>query len=96
MKTAHTPGPWSQPNYNKFGLTPGKNGMMIEIINEVAPEEMIANANLIVAAPELLAALKRMTNEFLTQIQFAGQNSTLFYDCLNQAKSAISKARGEI
>ena len=45
---------------------------------------------------ELLAALERMSGEFLAQICFSveGGNSAKFHACLNQARAAIAKAKG--
>ena len=66
-------------------------------IGDKESAEAKANAALIAAAPELLAALERMTGEFLMQIQFSveGGNAEKFHACLAQARAAIRAAKGE-
>ena len=69
----------------------------------LAQSESIANFRLIEMSrlmgqrDELLAALERMTGEFLMHIQFSveGGNADTFHACLSQARAAIAKAKGE-
>jgi precorrin-4 methylase len=65
MKTEHTPGPWEvqQNAANRLDIAranPGTYGVIASIINDVGAihKKDFANAHLISAAPELLAALK--------------------------------------
>lgn len=64
MKTKHTPGPWLVGSYDDgvvFGGDAYAVARMIEPIDRKnAKKKSIANANLIAAAPELLAALVAM------------------------------------
>ena len=57
-----------------------------------------SNKRLILAAPELLAALKWMTDEFLCHVNFnpAGGDSDAFHAYINQARLVIAKAEGRI
>lgn len=59
--TMHTPGPWTQAQYAKCEILASDETMIAtarEGLNGVTREQAIANAALIAAAPELLAALK--------------------------------------
>lgn len=93
-QTQHTPGPWVDTNViDKHGSTMlvDSAGLPVAVINA-----SVANTRLLTAAPELLEALKRMTNQFLTQIQFNphGGNADIFHTCLSDARAAIEKAEG--
>lgn len=64
-------------------------------IGQIEREE---DANLIAAAPELLEALKRMTNEYVfTRGQLNGDTEEELADvlCIKNARAAIAKALGE-
>lgn len=57
-KTQHTPGPWGAYNLSKGNLVvETRTGILVANISGDCPE-VEANASLIAAAPELLAALK--------------------------------------
>ncbi len=87
--TAHTPGPWAY-EVDESGASvfmddsdPGR-----AYVAEVSSQpEQTANARLIAAAPDLLAALKRVMAEWLL-VQAVSVNN---YDA---AMSAIAKAEG--
>ena len=105
MKTQHTPGPWA------VGCPDGKThyimvGGHTEIANlphcraesSYAIEdgfERRANADLIAAAPDLLAALE--DSEFLLRkaAQVSGPIQDSFRRSAEDARAAIAKARGE-
>ena len=64
MTTKHTPGPWTcNTNYStQHYMVWDTDGNYHEMRDEVA--EMDANARLIAAAPDLLAALETLTREW--------------------------------
>jgi hypothetical protein len=57
----HTPGPWAQAQYSPADVVAGEKIMVASArygLNDVSREQAIANARLIAAAPELLAAVR--------------------------------------
>lgn len=99
----HTPGPWTVFNPSE-GYRPGIDAMggsfsIILFGNDVddmgvkgrGGDEMKANARLIAAAPELLAALE----EAVKWIETADATATpMMYATLRQSLAAIAKAEG--
>lgn len=86
--TQHTPGPWHVDNYEPafashktyiYSGTPGTSRTAVASIMRHAESE--ANARLIAAAPELLAALMLITH-----------NDTCNCDTCGIARAAIAKA----
>ena len=80
----HTPGPWGQCNCMIYAVDDG------EPIARCLGKEMhraFSDANLIAAAPELLAALE-------VAVEYFDRNEI---DCIahDDAKAAIKKAKGE-
>ena len=104
-KTQHTPGPWylaeerlltfahgevvGPNNEHICGLLPDNNGIVM------MTEEDKANARLIAAAPELLAALENALN-VMAGIAI-GDLKTIKVDspAIIQARAAIAKAKGQ-
>lgn len=101
MSEKFTPGPWS---------VGGKTGFLNQIaINPSigcaygAGEEVIANARLISAAPDLLEALQAIVKriEYYTNVGSAGQPNIEDWEYtegsrdMAKARAAISKATGE-
>lgn len=85
--TTHTPGPWTHHAGAYFDTITAANGTVI-----VSAEIDAANAPLIAAAPELLAALKAVTYELGTIC-----NRRLTTDeqiALEAARAVIAKAEG--
>ena len=90
--TKHTAAPWhiGTPPPNGEQTIGAPNGMMVAIATTGVgmKEEMLANARLIAAAPELLEALKN--------ISLCSQNSmSSKTECGTIARAAIAKATGE-
>lgn len=100
--TEHTPGPWVM-NYRgtighiksiadiRSGLSPTvtKFGEGFSA-NSISHEESLANARLIAAAPELLAAMKQC----LQLIEHMESQHCRNFDAGNVARDAIQKATG--
>lgn len=92
----HTPGPWH------IGMKPGPiiygpQGEQVADLRAhlLMPDESAANARLIAAAPELLEALKTMTDEYASSMRNAGV--THYPEALaivRQARAVIAKAEG--
>ncbi len=94
MKTQHTAEPWiiQEHKDKNFGidLTEGKNGKVICNVTShyiAEHEEAQANARLIAAAPELLAALQQLKDAF---IHIEGNRKG------NQAKTDIIKYNDDV
>lgn len=95
----HTPGPWT--------LAKGSLGVYVmvgdrEISSTVgSSREDLANARLIAAAPELLAALENLV-DLLAGDQWSEAEIDVAFNLtglgarVNQARAAIAKARGEV
>jgi hypothetical protein len=97
MTTRHTPGPWKEMDGFIVG-GPWADGEFHDICDpRCAPPDgdntgMInANAQLIAAAPELLAALRDAVEE----LKHAAYIVNLDEDAIGRAKIAIAKATGE-
>lgn len=91
--STHTAGPWVARNHT---ITAGKNGVHIAQVGADATGSVTANASLIAAAPELLAALEEVY-EIL-----GGLHSQVYPKCkggcpdhyaLDIARAAIAKAK---
>jgi hypothetical protein len=84
-KAQHTPGPWVKLPGD---LTVGARGCTVA---EVIPQNTAeANASLIAAAPDLLAALQALLPYHQCEWQ---EPSPYFQDILDDAKAAIRKAK---
>ena len=87
----HTPGPWGRniaPAWKYPIIFAGRNTHVAYIFtNELSESEQEANANLIAAAPDLLAALKSM---MVTESELRDINCTV----MQNAIAAIAKAEG--
>jgi len=101
MKAMHTPGPWKVNRKYKMSVETCADGQGVNLIAECSDPDGFrsagedqANAILIAAAPELLAALENAAN-VLAGIA-TGDLKTIGKDspALVQARSAIAKAKG--
>jgi len=90
--TKHTPGPWRVEEYGNGGAV---------VIGEARAREVIAvslterNANLIAAAPDLLAACEAFVEAEHAAILDGQRAFSMYIDAIDAAKAAIAKARGE-
>ena len=94
MMTKHTPGPWKLIWHGNeiypfpLSVHTEDDDCWIARDGTVSSE---ANARLIAAAPDLLAALELMVNEFAMMIEeYGGSDSD---SVMNQARAAIATAR---
>ena len=99
--SAHTPGPWSADRHGNVwegatapGPTPSarRDALRIAIVEQSVDRlaEDIANARLIAAAPDLLAAL-----EVLLDVEMPAMRSGEVARVWRQASQAVAKARGK-
>lgn len=94
----HTPGPWGYsqwPDQSIFNIHAGGFAEAFAVVKNVenahrgmGSVETRANARLIAAAPELLAALEAMLN-------YANLGAYERADAVKAARAAIAKAKGE-
>lgn len=93
-KAKHTPGPWtSQVGKARENLIVDEIGFIIASVNQFAEsfgdKQDDANAHLIAAAPDLLAALKMLHDVVDEQV-----DSAVVVVPLGYARAAIAKAEG--
>lgn len=102
MNTKHTPGPWKACDYGRdsYGLqmstvaADGGCNRICELVPHGKPsldEETVANAQLIAASPELLAALQRLL-EWVDPYAVPGCDEN--EEDMARARAAIAKATG--
>lgn len=84
----HTPGPWVRGDGDPHQILSSLTWDCVAEVNDALPEGE-ANANLIAAAPELLAALEAMIAKATKQ----NWNDN-YPDQLAQAFAALDKAKG--
>lgn len=104
IMSKHTPGPWTIEEYGDgdlpalaihkdsetrvcFMATPGSHG---------DPATIAADARLIAAAPDLLAALRACVNNLAPYGDEDAIESGSIGNCLRRARAAIAKARGTV
>ena len=99
MKTQHTPGPWHIDDLAILDSTNIGTLANINPENDGPSAEDYANAQLIAAAPELLAALDQLSEKTrrANDIQHRGgeilpEDWSELYDLTNEAQAAIAKA----
>lgn len=101
MNAKHTPGPWfhalqAGAETQHFIYGPHGKPRIAEVLGN-STEQITANARLIAAAPELLAALQAVLamdvkgHSLLDRLQFSPEGRALSEQCLG----AIAKAKGE-
>ena len=99
----HTPGPWFIDHSMKRFAEPGhiaisaaNHAVLAQVVVRMDDEDedsgwLLANAHLIAAAPELLEALQRLSDQ-CERLRLSGQKET---DAERKARAAIAKATGE-
>lgn len=93
-----TPGPWVLDDENSIVA----NNRVVAIVKLVShpimrvidQEQWNANANLLVAAPDLLHVLQAISDEFIQDLDPCGHDLELPRDLVFKARAAISKALG--
>ena len=99
----HTPGPWSAATYRHMSIICSVGGVkhICQVFNdghgasEPELEEGMANANLIVAAPEMLEALKEVP--IVSKFKTAEDFIHAFHEWCDVYKlPAIAKAEGDV
>lgn len=102
---SYTKGPWNEAGYGLNGGlcihakdTDGENFEVCEVWgienDDCHDERSEANARLISACPDLIAALEFISNADLSS-QDSGNRGLALYECGNVARAAIAKALGE-
>lgn len=94
MTTKHTPGPWTYLNDNGVKRIDSKQGLITLLDNAFGEYlhdsvENDANANLIAAAPDLLAALQTILDAWEKNRPFS-----LYKNEIQTGRAAIAKATG--
>lgn len=102
----HTPGPWMVTDSggdvnvmdgcsigidDEFGADGGRTYFLATVVHG-DPDELRANAELVAAAPELLAALKKLLH--MPEFDGTPEVSLLRRDAKRAARAAITKAGG--
>jgi hypothetical protein len=92
--TKHTPGPWSVDGEGIKAIVRDANMMIVAIRHRMPGDAHEANARLIAAAPDLLAALNGfvINEQNLNDEHFAGVQERL----MKLARAAIAKATGGV
>lgn len=97
MQTKHTPGPWSmekrvRSNFHQSGYRIW-NPELTEII--AAAENNEANARLIAAAPDLLAALEQIADENFANLDSPQSMRMRLRDFRERARAAIARVKAD-
>ena len=91
--TKHTPGPWHAHHDHGWLVVESDNGdMYIKIEKGSAATRRIADARLIAAAPDLLAALQVLLRNYAAVHDIGDVE---MQPAIYQASAAIAKATGE-
>ena len=86
---SHTPGPWNlEHGHRGFVITDGVYD--VAVVRDFGNEDNKANAILISAAPDLLAALKAIVEAWEVTGGMCFKNNEI-----GNARAAIAKAKGE-
>lgn len=96
-QTNHTPGPWEIDDAAFDGLDIVSPQGRVAMLNDGEPGEdtsIWANARLIAAAPDMLAALEALMR-WETSALDAEQAAALMDEVCDMARAAIAKAKGE-
>ena len=95
-QTTHTPGPWVTGEYNEKSYIEAVDGGMVVIVGCIYQNpKREANARLIVAAPDLLAACEAIMDAFVHvegDIKGNKARTDIFRQCVNMRR-AVDSAR---
>jgi len=99
MSAAHTPGPWELDPYGQVTQSNGRTVLVSGIASPmVSTAESIANARLVAAAPDLLAALKEAIDCGMVPKSSAAEGGAnrhvVQLQVADQIRAAIAKAEG--
>ena len=98
MTTKHTPGPWNKTHFINHTVASirTESGITVATAFGYDLEHTKANADLIAAAPELLAALEAIIgNSPEDKYGYFAAHNAMDDKKRNSARAAIAKARGE-
>jgi hypothetical protein len=108
MNAKHSPGPWRRTNLTVHTVAPEGALVLarvlesgVETLAASTPEQATANANLIAAAPELLAALEDASRaldvleEEHAPLAPSGNGCCVICDARIKARVAIARAKGQ-
>jgi len=87
VASEHTPGPWRWVDDSLIGYD-GRDIFSGDPVNPEYPSQELANAHLIAAAPEMLAALEHLIEAF------HGNRTIPIRPNWDMARAAIAKAKG--
>jgi hypothetical protein len=94
----HTPGPWAAPSdhsYGDIGIV-ADSRLLAMVTNDedqpIADSEQMANARLMAAAPELLAAISTLVG--IAETDCMDDKSNVWRSAMIAADAAIAKAEG--
>ena len=93
MTTKHTPGPW----HDKDGIIRTADNAMLALVYSNGVGSVTANARLIAAAPDLLAALRGCVDALNSHVRSEFEGVWLesdFESLLSPYRAAIAKAEG--
>lgn len=94
MTTTHTPGPWQFDGQVILDEDGSHVASPIGCDTVDCDDEAIANARLIAAAPDLLAACEAFLGE-IDEIDACGQRHGIGAEIIAAVEAAIAKARGK-
>lgn len=98
MNAQHTPGPWHRnikPATHYNTIFAGRNTHVTRLAVEGKSEEEVeANCALIVAAPDLLAALRHFVTAYETNMPPPGYSAEGWRQMRADCRAAIAKAEG--
>jgi len=99
----HTPGPWHANGTQIIGPSGKRDQYVADVARDVGAEAALANARLIAAAPELLAACVRLERELNAWHTWRGETVANYRgsdgaaecgEIIGQARAAIARAEG--
>jgi hypothetical protein len=88
MATKHTPGPWVRPAVQTIRAANGRLIARVDAGGTITGTEVVANARLIAASPDLLEALTLFEAFYPIGINLE------LDDAVRKARAAIAKATG--